>query len=260
MQVLYSRLSVVWKYNNLLKELVIRDIKVRYRRSVLGLLWTLLYPLLTMIITTIVFSSLFNTLPHYAVYFLSGSILFSFHTEATTSAAMSIVGNAGLLKKVYIPKYLFPLSRVLSSLVNLGFAFLALLLVMLATGAPFHPTLLMSFIPIFYLIIFTTGLSLSLSALTVYFRDVNSLYGVLALLWTYMTPIFYPISIIQDKYSWIYEWNPMYYYIDYLRSLILEGVMPGMVPNLICMLCGIASLSIGYFIFSRTHNRFVLYM
>ncbi len=260
MRVLYSRLSVVWKYNHLLKELVIRDIKVRYRRSVLGLLWTLLYPLLTMIITTIVFSALFRTLPNYPVYFLSGSILFSFHTEATTSAAMSIVNNAGLLKKIYIPKYLFPLSRVLSSFVNLGFAFVALLLVMLATGAHFHPTLFLSFIPIVYLIIFTTGLSLLLSALTVYFRDINSLYGVLALLWTYMTPIFYPVSIIQDKYSWVYEWNPMYYYIDYLRSLILEGVIPGMVPNLICLLCGIISLSIGWFIFNRTQNRFVLYM
>jgi len=259
-QMINSRLSVVWKYNNLLKELVIRDIKIRYRKSVLGLLWTLLYPLLTMIITTIVFSSLFNTLPNYAVYFLTGSILFTFNTEATTSAAMSIVGNSGLMKKIYIPKYLFPLSRVLSSLVNLAFAFVALLLVMLVTGAPFKATLFLSVIPIFYLVLFAIGLSLGLSALTVYFRDVNSLYGVLALLWTYMTPIFYPISIIQDRYSWIYEWNPMYYYIDYLRSLILEGAMPGVIPNLVCLLCGIVSLCIGGLIFNRTQSRFVLYM
>ena len=260
MRMLHSRLVGIWKYKNLLRELVIRDIKVRYRRSVLGLLWTLLFPLLTMIIMTIVFSSLFHTLPHYAVYFLTGSILFSFHTEATTSAAMAIVNNAGLLKKIYIPKYLFPLSRVLSSFVNLGFAFVALLLVMVATGAALHPTLLLSFIQILYLFLFKSRLSLGLSALTVYFRDVNSLYGVIVLLWMYMTPIFYPITILQDKYTWVYEWNPMYYYIDYFRSLILEGVIPGMASNLICLLCGLVSLSVGALLFKRTQSRFVLYM
>jgi ABC-2 type transport system permease protein len=249
------------KYNNLLRELVVRDIKVRYRRSVLGLLWTLLYPLLTMLVTSMVFSTLFQTtISHYPVYFLAGSILFSFNTEATTQALMSIVTNAGLLNKIYIPKFLLPLARVLSSLVNLFFAFIALLLVMLVTGVPFKPTLFLVFIPILYVILFVTGLSLLLSALNVFFRDINSLYGVISLMWMYMTPIFYPISIIPDKFAWFYQSNPMYYFIDYFRSLILEGAMPGLISNLICLLCGMGSLLVGYLVFNRTQERFILHM
>lgn len=256
-----NMISVFFKYNNLLRELVVRDIKVRYRRSVLGILWTLLFPLSTMLVMVVVFSTLFKmAIPRYPVYFLSGSILFSFTTEATNQAAMSIVSNFSLLKKVYIPKYLFPLSRVLSSLVNLGFAFVALLIVMLATGAPFKPTLPLIVIPIGYMILFVAGLSLLLSAMTVFFRDITSLYSVLSMLWLYLTPVFYPISIIPEKFRLIYKWNPMYYYIGYFRSLILDGEFPDFKTNLICLFCGVVSLIMGLIVFRRTQDRFMLHI
>lgn len=249
------------KYNNLLYELVIRDIKIRYRKSVLGLLWTLLNPLMTMLVMTIVFSSLFKSnIPHFPVYFLTGSILFSFHSEATSQALMSIISNASLIKKVYIPKYLFPFSRVLSSMVNLGFAFIALLLVMVLDGAPFQGTVLLFFIPIFYLTLFTTGLSLILSAITVFFRDIHHLYGVATLLWTYMTPIFYPVSIIPNQYKWIYEYNPMYYYINFFREIMINGNYPGLGDNVLCLTIGVLTLILGLYTFYKSQNKFILHV
>ncbi|SDD91525.1 ABC-2 type transport system permease protein [Paenibacillus sp. UNCCL117] len=253
--------SGFFKYNNLLLELVVRDIKIRYRKSVLGLLWTLLNPLLMMLVMTMIFSSLFKTnIPYFPVYFLTGSILFSFHSEATTQALMSIISNASLIKKVYIPKYLFPLSRVLSSMVNLGFAFVALLLVMVIEGAPFQATCILFFIPIFYLTLFTTGLSLILSAMTVFFRDINHLYGVFTLLWTYMTPIFYPASIIPNQFKWILEYNPMYYYISFFRNVIIEGKFPGLADNLVCFTIGILTLIGGLITFYKCQNKFILHV
>lgn len=260
-----NKLSVImygfFKYRNLLKELVVRDIKTRYRRSVLGLLWTLLNPLLTMIVMTIVFSSLFKTqIEHFPVYLLSGSILFTFNIEATNTALMSVIGNGSLIKKVYIPKYLFPLSRVLSSLVNFGFALAALVIVMLVTGAPFHSSMILFFVPIFYLILFTTGLSLILSAVTVFFRDIAHLYSVFALLWTYLTPIFYPITIIPEKYIALFKWNPMYHYVNYFRQLVLEGQVPGLAENVLCLSIGIVSMLIGLFTFYKSQDKFILHI
>lgn len=258
---LYVMFTGFMKYNNLLFELVQRDIKIRYRKSVLGLLWTLLNPLLMMLVMTMVFSSLFITnIPYFPVYFLTGSILFTFNSEATTQALTSIITNAGLIKKVYIPKYLFPLSRVLSSMVNLGFSLIALLLVMIVTDVPFKPTMLLFFVPIFYLILFTAGLSLILSALTVFFRDINHLYGVLTLLWTYATPLFYPISIIPENFKWIYTWNPLYYYIDYFRNLVLDGIVPDVGTNIFCFSNGLVVLIIGLFMFYKSQDKFILHI
>ena len=139
------------KFTPLLQELVVRDIKVRYRHSALGLIWTVLNPLLMMVVITIVFSTLFKqNIPNFPIYYLSGSLIFSFNSESTTTALNSIISNASLIKKVYIPKYLFPFSNVLSGLVNLGFSLIAMFIVMLITRAPFHVTLLLLPIPIFY--------------------------------------------------------------------------------------------------------------
>ena len=148
------------RFMPLLRELVVRDIKVRYRHSALGLVWTVLNPLLMMVVITIVFSTLFRqNIPNFPIYYLSGSLIFAFNSESTTTALNSIISNASLIKKVYIPKYLFPLSNVLSGLVNLGFSLIAMVIVMLVTGAPFHATLLLLPIPIFYTFLFPSGLA-----------------------------------------------------------------------------------------------------
>lgn len=249
------------RFTPLLTELVVRDIKVRYRHSVLGLVWTVLNPLLMMVVITIVFSTLFKqNIPNFPIYYLSGSLLFTFNSEATTNALHSIIANASLIKKVYIPKYLFPLSSVLSSMVNMFFSLIAMFIVMLVTRTPFYTTLLLIPIPVFYTFLFSCGLGLLLAALTVYFRDIAHFYSVFILAWTYLTPVFYPTSILPDTAMKLMQFNPMYHYITFMRELVLNRTFPGMKENLLCLVIGLVMLCIGLYTFYKKQDRFVLFV
>lgn len=254
-------IKVFFKYSTLLEELVIRDIKVRYQKSVLGLLWTVLNPLLMMVVITVVFSTVFrHSIPNFPIYYLTGSLIFSFNSESTSNAMYSIISNASLIKKVYIPKYLFPFSKVMSGLVNLGFSLIAMFVVMLVTGAHFYPTLFLMPIPIFYTFVFTTGLGLLLAAYAVYFRDICHFYRVFVLAWTYFTPIFYPVDILPPYALTLMKLNPMYHFIGYFRDLVLYGMVPGMVTNLYCMTFAFGALIIGLVAFYKKQDNFVLYI
>ena len=256
-----ERLRVFIKYENLLLNLVSRDIKVRYRRSMLGMIWTILNPLLMMVVITVVFSTLFKqNIEYFPIYYLSGSLIFSFNSETTSNALYSILGNANLLKKVYIPKYLFPLSKIVSGLVNLGFSLIAVLIVMIVLKAPFHATLLLLPIPIFYTFLFSAGLGLFLSAITVFFRDVAHFYGIFIMAWTYFTPVFYPETILPTTAMKVMFFNPMYHYVNYMRNIILYGEFPGMKENLICFLFGFIMLVIGVITFYKKQDKFILYI
>lgn len=256
-----ERLNVFLKYRNLLRELVARDIKVRYRRSFLGMLWTVLNPLLMMVVITIVFSTLFKqNIEHFPIYYLAGSLVFSFNSETTSNALYAIIGNSSLMKKVYIPKYLFPLSKTVSGLVNLGFSLIAMFIVMIILRVEFRPTLLLLPIPLFYVFLFAAGSGLFLAAVTVFFRDVANFYGVFVMAWTYFTPIFYPTSILPEAALKLMYLNPMYHYVEYMRQLILYGQFPGMKENLVCFLFGVISLVIGVIVFYKKQDRFVLFI
>lgn len=258
---IFEKIEGLKRFSPLLKELVARDIKVRYRHSALGLLWTVLNPLLMMIVITIVFSTLFKqNIEHFPIYYLSGSLIFSFNSESTSTAMHSMVSNASLLKKVYIPKYLFPFANILSGMVNLGFSLIAMFIVMTVTGAPFHVTLLLMPIPIFYTFLFSTGLGIMLSALNVYFRDIAHFYGVFILAWTYFTPIFYPISILSAPIMKLMNINPMYHLVSYMRDLVLYGAFPSMKDNLVCLAIGVIMLALGLFVFYKKQDKFVLYV
>lgn len=255
------RINVFFQYKDLLYNLVSRDIKVRYRKSFLGMLWTVLNPLLMMIVMTIVFSTLFkSTIDNFPVYFLAGNLIFTLNSEITNNCTYAIIGNASLLKKVYIPKYLFPLSKAGSALVNLMFSLIAMFLVMIILRVPFLPTLLLLPIPIAYAFIFSLGLGLLLSAVTVYFRDIAYFYSVLLLAWNYFTPVFYPIEILPDYARKLMQLNPLYHYIDYMRNLILHGVVPGITENFVCLLMSVMMLVIGVCVFYRKQDNFILYI
>lgn len=261
MERLAVRVGTFRRYSSLLRELVSRDIKVRYRRSFLGLLWTVLNPLLMMMVMTLVFSTIFRSnIENFPVYLLTGNIVFALNADATSQGLMSIVGNAGLIKKVYIPKYLFPLSKVLSCLVNFAFSMIALLFVVLVTRMPLHPTLLLFWIPLFYLFLFTTGLSFILAAVNVYFRDVGHLYSVLLTAWTYLTPIFYPIEILPPLMRKIVFFNPLHQYIKYFRLLIMQGTIPEWDTNLYCLGVGLFMLGVGVYLFKKMQGRFILHI
>lgn len=261
MKQLRQRIHGFFKYQPLLRELVKRDIKVRYRHSFLGMVWTVLNPLLMMIVLTIVFSNLFQTdIDNFPVYVLIGQIVFNCNVEATTQGMNSLVWNASLIKKVYIPKYLFPLSNVLSCLVNFGFSFIALIIVMLLTQAPFYPTLLLAWIPLAYLICFAFGLSLILCAINVFFRDMQHLYSVFTTAWMYLSAIFYSITIIPKALLPVIQWNPLYLFITFFRQVIMEGTFPSMQTNLVCMAFSLGALFLGLFTFAKVQDKFILHI
>ena len=243
----------------MVQELVKRDIKKKYRRSILGILWSMLNPLLMMMITAMVFSNLFRfEIKNYVLYLLSGQLLFTFFSESTNFAMGSILENSGLLKKVYVPKYLFPLSRVLSSGVNLLFTLPAMIIVMIYTGERINLTLIYALVPL--LLFFNFGIGLFLSASTVFFRDVFYLYGVFLTALGYATPIFYPVSIVPDKYILITKLNPLYYYLSLFRTVVYDNRIPDLVQMIPCVVLSILSLVIGILVFKKTENMFVMYL
>lgn len=195
---------VAKRYIPLLSELIKRDLKIKYRRSFLGYLWSLMNPLLMMWILTLVFSYVFRfDIANYPLYLITGQIVFNFFSESTTIAMSSIINNAALLKKVYLPKVVFPLASIASSFVNMLFSLTAIFIVMLATDVRFSSTLIILPIGLLLLFVFSVGVGLVVSALAVYFRDLFHLYSVLLTALSFATPIFYPVNIIPEDLQYI---------------------------------------------------------
>lgn len=251
----------VAKYRSLLHNLISRDIKVKYRRSFLGILWSVLNPLFTMAVMTVVFTKMLRfQIPHFPIYYLTGQLLFNFFSDSTNMAMGSIIQNGALLKKVYIPKYIFPLERTLFSLVNLGFSFIAICIMLIFEPVPLSWTMLLSIIPILYTFVFALGIGLALSALSIFFRDLFHLYGVVLTAWSFLTPIFYPVDIIPSNWMFMLECNPLYHFVSYLRNVFMYGVVPSIQENVVCMVMALASLAIGVLIFRKMQDKFVLYI
>lgn len=249
------------QYKPLLKELVRRDLKVKYRRSFLGYVWSLLNPLLMMCVMTLVFSYMFRfDIPNYPLYLITGQTLWTFFNESTNMSMYSVLQNGALIKKVYIPKFIFPISRVLSSFVTMSFSLAAIVIVMLFTKAPFYWTILLFPIPLFFLLLFAMGIGMVLSALSVYFRDITHLYGVLTLGWTYLTPIFYPLSALPENMIPVIQKNPMYTYITFFREIVLYGTIPESAMWIKCSVTSAVALVIGLAVFRRMQRNFIQYI
>ena len=249
------------KYGYFLQELIRRDFHKKYYRSVLGILWTILNPLLMMGIITIVFSTLFErSIENYPVYYLCGILIFNFCKDASMQSLGALTANAGLMRKIYLPSYFFPLSKVALSLVNFLFSMIPLVLVALFTRARLHWTFLLFPLPVLLAAGFTVGLSLALAAMAVYFRDLNHLYGLVTLAWTYLTPLFYPISIIPAQWMLLLRFNPMLYYVGIFRALVYEGVLPPVLDWVIAGLFSILTLSGGCLIFHALKKGFFLHL
>ena len=240
------------RYRDLLRLLVANSIKTRYKRSVLGVVWTLLNPLLTMAVLTIVFSSLFRfSLTNYPVYLLSGLLLWGFFAQTTTAAMHSLVWGGGLLKRVYIPRTIFSVSAIATGLVNLLLALGPLALIMLILGHPFRLALL--FLPVGVLLtaMFALGVGLILSALAVLFVDVVDMYQVLLTAGLYLTPVIYPEEILPAPYAWTVNLNPMHHLIELFRAPIYLGALPGPNTILAAVASAVLSLLIGWWVFTR---------
>ena len=249
------------KYVPLAEELVKRDLKVKYRRSVLGYFWSLLNPLMMMCVMTFVFSTIFrSTIENFPLFLICGQTLWNFFNESTSTAMYSIVANGSLIRKVYIPKYIFPLSRVLSCFVTMSFSLIAIVIVMLFTRATFYWTVLLFWIPLLMLFLFCCGMGLILSALSTYFNDITHLYSVFTLAWMYATPIFYDASILPEVVRKTISWNPMYQIITFFRSLVLYGQIPSWDVWAICVAYSAGMLAIGLAVFKKLQRDFILYI
>ena len=247
------------RYRYLMKQLVARDFKSKYKRSVLGILWSFLNPLLTMVVQYIVFSTLFKSdIPNFALYLLIGIVCFNFFSEATSMSLVSIIGNASLITKVYMPKYIYPLTRVMSSTVNFLLALIPLFIVMAITGEPLRPAVLLLPLGIFCLFCVSLGIGMFLASVMVFFRDTQFLWGVVSMLWMYATPIFYPESIIPTEFLTIYKMNPLYHIIRFIRILLIDGVSPEPKAYVMMLIASVVPLLLGVVVFKKTQDRFVL--
>lgn len=247
------------KFRPLLGELIARDIKTKYRKSVLGVLWTLLNPLFMMIILSVVFSNLFKfDVEYFPVYLLSGQLIFNFYSEATTASMSAIMDNGSLLKKIYVPKYLFVLSRVFSSTINLLASFTALILVMLAMRVELHYTVLLVPIPLIFIVLFSVGVGLILSAITVKFRDIMHLYSVFVTALMYLTPVIYPMSILPAWLKPIVNLNPITNILLMFRDVMLDYTIFDAKSIIIAVIEAGLALVIGLRVFYKAQDEFIL--
>jgi len=250
------------KYRFLLAQLVSGDFKNKYRRSYLGIVWSLLNPLLMMIVMSVVFSVVFrfSSIPNFQVYLILGQVMFSFYSESTQISVMTIVGSGQLIKKVYLPKYIFPLSKVVFSFINTSISFVAVFLVMLYYRVPL--TLNILYLPMIMasFFLFCLGIGFILSALMVYVRDTLHLYGIVVTVLGYMTPIFYSIDVFPQLLQTILKINPLYHYITAVRTILLYGQPVSILESVICIGVGILSLGVGVLYFNRKQSKFILYI
>ena len=224
------------KYTFLLTELIKRDISGKYKDSTLGLFWSFLNPLLSMIVLTMVFSLIFaNTIENFPVYLLSGKLVFDLFANATTGAMDSIKANSEIIKKIYVPKYMFAVGIVCSEFINFLISLVVLVAVMIVTGAPFHFALIYSPIPLFFLLVLTMRVGLILATATTFFTD-----------------------IIPQQYLFAYKLNPLYSAVECFRNIILGGTFPDTWPFLFLIVTSIISLIIGVYIFFKYQDKFVL--
>lgn len=257
-----GRLAGFGSYRNLFKQLVLRDIKLKYRRSILGYLWSVLNPLFVMVIMVIVFTKMFRSdIPNFPLYLLCGQILFNYMSEATSGAITSVTDAGGLMKKIYVPKYIFTVSKVTSTLITMLLSLIALLLVALFTRTPITWKYVLLIVPLVELYVFTMGLSLFLAQAAVFFRDVRYIYSVLLTAWTYLTPIFYPAALLDGQVGFIVtRLNPMCYYIDQFRWIVLYGRIPSAKSVGYASVMAAAMLCIGIWSFRRSQDKFILYI
>jgi ABC-type polysaccharide/polyol phosphate export permease len=247
------------RYRFLLSQLVKRDFKIKYRGSFLGILWSVLNPLLNMIVLSIVFSQVFRAVDNYKMFLLSGLTVFNYYSEASNNAINSIVVNFNLITKVYFPRFIIPLSKVISSAINLTISVIVFFILGAFLGIKMWWGIILIPFMLVFLVLFTSGISFILSTLQVFFRDAQHLYSVLLTIWMYSTPILYPIDIIPISLQPLFKANPLYIYIDFFRQITLDGILPSVNSFIYCIIWGIVTFIVGAYIFVKSQDKFIFY-
>jgi ABC-type polysaccharide/polyol phosphate export permease len=252
-----EELVELWRYRDLVVQLVRRDIVARYKRSLLGVAWTMLNPLGTMIALAVVFSQVFGSKPAYAAYLLSGLVAWNFFAQGTLSAMRQLVWGASLLHRIYVPRTVFAVTAVLTALVNLGLALIPLSLVVVVSGLRPWPAVLFLPVAVLLLAAFALGVGLLVSTLAAYFVDVGELYELLLPILLYLTPVIYPEDILPRwARGWLVEANPLYRLIVLFRGPLYEGVWPEPAAVLAGSLVAFGALAFGWFVFATRADEF----
>lgn len=249
------------QYQFLFSELVKRDFAKKYKRTILGMAWSILSPLMNLLIMWLVFNNLFgNNVDHYAIYLFAGQLVFSYFTDATNLGMNSLVGNAGIFTKVNVPKYLFLFSQNVSSLINFGLTLLIFFAFTAFDGILFTWKFFLLLYPIACMIVFNVGLGLILSALFVFFRDMQYLWGILTQLIMWLSAIFYTIDSYSYTVQCLFLVNPIYLYIRYFRKIVIDGAIPTPQFHLLAAAYALAAFGIGAFMYKKYNHEFLYYV
>ncbi|WP_195282617.1 ABC transporter permease [Harryflintia acetispora] len=250
------------KYQFLFEELVKRDFKKKYKRTILGMIWSILAPLLQLLVMALVFTKFFgrNT-PHYIIYLFCGNLLFSFYSDSTNGGMRSLIGNAAIFTKVDVPKYMFLLSRNVQAFINFLLTLIVFFIfVAVDPDLPFRWSFFLLAYPIACLTLFNIGVGMVLSALFVFFRDIEYLYGVFLQLLMYLSAIFYNIEVYPIKIQYLFYTNPVFVYIRYFRKIVIEATIPTIWFHLLCAFYALVMLGIGCWMYKKYNHKFLYYV
>ena len=250
-----------YRYRELIWALALKELKIRYKRSVLGFMWALLNPALLMVVLTLVFSTIMRfNIPHYAVFLLSVLLPWTFFSQSLSYAVEAIVANGDLIKKIAVPKLVFPMAAVVSNIINLLLSLIPLALLVPLLRHPFYWTWVYLPVPLLALAIFTLGMTFFFAAANVYYRDVAHILQILLSAWFYLTPIIYPLDMIPARYQWIFKLNPIIYVINGFRLAVYYGMLPKAPSIIASFVCAFLSLFLGFAIFRKYQDNFVFYV
>lgn len=250
-----------YRHRELIWALALKELKIRYKRSVLGFLWALLNPMLLMLVLTVVFSTImmFPT-PHYAIFLLSVLLPWTFFSQSLSYATESIVGNADLIKKLRVSKIIFPVAALVSNMINLLLSLIPLFLLAVMMRHPLHVTWLYLPIPLIALSLLTLGATFFFAVANVYYRDVAHILQILLQILFYVTPILYAEDFFPAKYRWIFKLNPLVFVLHGFRLSVYYGKLPELQSIIASFICGFISLMVGFTIFRRYQDDFVYYI
>lgn len=254
-------LSKMKKNQFLFEELVKRDFKQKYKRTVLGMGWSILSPLLTLLVMRLVFTQFFGrNMEHYTTYLFAGNLMFSYYREATTGGMNALMANKHIFTKINVPKYIFLLTKNVSAVINFGLTLLVFFLFAAIDGVAFSWKFITILYPILCLMLFNIGVGLILSALFVFFRDIQYLYDVFTMLLMYMSAIFYTVDSYSPTIQRLFLCNPVYCAIKYVRTVVLNGSIPSVQFHLLLLLYALAALAVGGLIYKKKNHEFLYYV
>lgn len=254
-------LNKLKEYRFLFEELVKRDFKKKYKGTVLGVLWSVLAPLLNVLVLMLVFLNFFGrNQEHFIIYIFSGTLLMSFYTECTQGCMRALMANASIFTKINVPKYLFLISKTIQAFINFVLTLILFFVFCIFDKITFGVHMLSLLYPIFTMLVFCFGVGLILSALYVFFRDIEYLYGVFLTLLNYVSAIFYPVTILPEQFRKFFFCNPVYTYIYYFRTVVIDGAIPSLSIHLLCAAYALVFLGIGCLIYRKCNHEFLYYV